>query len=97
MDGCFAYIVRRFSPASIKQPETGAHRHVRVLGKPAITGPEGDVIAQILCFFAFCFAWVVWPVFAGVFVAQANVLLALVPFLTLLLVGSLSAIALNPS
>ena len=68
-------------------PETGDHRHVQLCGRKFITGPRKDFNVQVLCLMLFVLAWIGWIIFTGVFVGQTNVLLALVVFVSLLVVS----------
>jgi hypothetical protein len=74
--------------------ETGVHRHydlrccsIKRCSYHLITGPKSDSNVQLMCGISFLVTYILWIVFSGVFVAKANALLCIVPFVTLILVS----------
>ena len=64
--------------------ETGNLRVFRCCGRIFITGPQKDLPIQIFCLLLFIFFWSAWIALSAVFVAKANVLLTIAPFLALI-------------
>lgn len=70
----------------LRLEKTGKHRYSKKC-HGCMTGPEDDVHAQLICAIAFSLAFLCWSVVVGFLVASTNVLLSLMPYLTMSAAG----------